>query len=135
ELGFEDHAQRSLGADHDLRQVHGLCGVGEFVQVVATHSAEDFGVTAIDLGGVLGGESQHRIVAGGFERIAGRGFACWDLAEVDEAAVGKSDNLFQHVVEGFAVEHDAGAARVVRHHAADGGAAGGGDIGGESHAE
>ena len=52
-----------------------------------------------------------------------------------DAAIGEEHRLFENVVDGLAVEDAARAARIVGHHAADGGAAGGGDIGREAQAE
>src|SRR5262249_39999405 len=136
ELGFQHYAQGSFGADHDLGQVYGPSLVGEFVQVVAAYAAENFGIAAVDFGGVLGGQAQARVVAGGFERVCfGQAISLPHIAEVGDAAVRQGDDLFQHVVDGLAVQDTASAARVVGHHAADGGAAGCGDIGGESQTE
>ncbi len=47
-------------------------------------------------------------------------------------AVGENHGLFQHMIDGLAVDHAARAGGIVGHHAADGGAAGGGDIGREA---
>ena len=49
-----------------------------------------------------------------------------------DGTIGKDDFLLQHVVDGLAVEDGARAARIVRHHAADGGAAGGRNVGCEA---
>ena len=49
-------------------------------------------------------------------------------------AVGQHHLLLADVIDRLAVEHRARAARVVGHHAADGGAARGRDIGGEAQA-
>jgi hypothetical protein len=52
--------------------------------------------------------------------------------EVRNRSVGQDDALFQDVVDGLAVDDRACAARVVRHHAAKGGAAGRRNIGCET---
>ena len=79
---------------------------------------------------------QHRAVAGGFERIAGGHFAARASRENARSLPSdSSDRLLQHVVDGLAVEHAARAARIVGHHAADGGAAGGRDIRREAQPE
>ena len=132
ELGFEHHAQRALRAHHDLRQIHRLVLIDEFVQVVAAHAAHHFGIAAVDFSGVFARESQHRAVAGGFQRIARRHFTARHFAKVHDAAVGKQHGLLQNVIDGLAVKHAARAAGIVGHHAADGGAAGRGDIGREA---
>ena len=134
QLRFEHDAEGAFRADHHFRQIDGLCGIGELVQVVAADAAQDFRIAAIDFGGVLGGEPRAR---SGNTRL--RVFRPWgsrrvDVAEVRDASIGEHDGLFEHVVDGFSVKHAAGAGGIVGHHAADGGAAGGGDIGGETQA-
>ena len=52
-----------------------------------------------------------------------------------DAAIRKHDVLFEDVVDGLAVDDGAGAARVVGHHAAQRGAAGGREVGREAQAE
>ena len=54
---------------------------------------------------------------------------------MDDAAIGERHYLLEHVVDGLAVEHAARAAGVVGHHAADGGAACGGNVGRKPHAQ
>ncbi len=80
-------------------------------------------------------QAQHLAVAGGLQRRTAcnlrRLIAC-NRSEVGWRAVGEDDVLFEDVVDRLAVEHRAGAARVVGHHAADGGAAGGRDVGREA---
>ena len=52
-----------------------------------------------------------------------RACAAIERPEMRERAVRQHHALLEHVIDGLAVEHRAGAARVVGHHAADGGAA------------
>ena len=56
------------------------------------------------------------------------------LAELDDRAVRENCGLLQHVIDSLAVQNGSSAAGVVGHHAADGGAARGGDIRREAHA-
>ena len=118
DLRFEDHAQRALRAHHDPGQIHGLVLIDKFIQIVAGDAAQNFGIAAVDLSGVFPGESQHRAVAGGFERIARRHFTPRHFAKVHDAAVPKQDSLLQNVIDGLPVKHAARAAGIIGHHAA-----------------
>ena len=51
-----------------------------------------------------------------------------DFAKMNHALIRKKDGLFQHVVDRLAEKYATSAARIVAHHAANGGAAGGGDV-------
>ena len=66
ELGFEHNSEGSLRADYYLGEVHGLGSIGELVQVVAADAPENLRIAAVDLRRVLGGETQHGLVARGF---------------------------------------------------------------------
>ena len=94
-----------------------------------------FGIAEVDLGGVLAGEPQHRAIASGLQRVAGRHFAARNLAEVSHAGIGQRDHRFLNVVDGPAPPHAARAGGVVRDHAAYGGAARGGNVGRKTQAE
>ena len=123
-LGHE--AERALRAHHQPRQVDRRRRIDEGVEVVAADPAQDLGEAAIDLGGV--GLRQRRDVTEGprHDRLAPRGLGqrlAGQRRERRRRSVGQHHLLRADVIDGLAVEHRAGAARVVGHHAADGGAA------------
>ena len=142
ETRFEDEAERALGADDQLRQVERRSGLsvvrrGERVEVVAAHPAQDLRVPPVDLLHVPGGRLADGTVAGALEGVRRAG--CFQLpgrerTQVRDRAVGQRDVQVEHVIDGLAVAHRPRAARVVRDHPADGGAAGRGDVGREPQA-
>ena len=118
---------RSTGADR----------VDEGVEVVAADPAQDLREAAVDLGGV--GLRQRRDVTKGprHDRLAARGLGqrlAGQRRERRRRSVGQHHLLRADVIDGLAVEHRAGAARVVGHHAADGGAARRAHVGREAQA-
>ena len=113
----------------------GRDGIDERVEVVAADAAQHLGKAALDLGGVPHAELGDGAIRARLDAVAGaaRASSCAAIErpEVRERAVGQHHALLEHVIDGLAVEHRPGAARVVGHHAADGGAAGRRHIGSE----
>ena len=61
-------------------------------------------------------------------------FVVGSAAEIAQTNRRTKNLLFEDMIDGFPVNHGSCAAGVVRHHAANGGPAGGGDIGREVQA-
>ena len=136
DLRFQDNRERPLGSDHQLRHVERPIVADELVQVVTAHPAEHLRIAALDLIGTRTRRAAHLAVAHRLERVAGRRrlqLARVERPEPRERPVGQDDVLFEDVIDGLPVEHGTGTGGVVGHHAAHGGAAGGGDIGREPH--
>ncbi len=134
---LDDEAERALRADHQLGQVERLRRIDEFVEVVAAHAAQDLREAPIDLRRALSCYPAHGAIARGLQRLTrgrGRNLRVRQRTEMHDRPVGEDDVLLQHVVDRLAVQDRAGAARVVRHHAADGRAARGRDVGREAQA-
>ena len=140
DLGFDDDAERAFGADHQLRHVErrgavrGAAG-HQRIQVVAADPAQHFRIPALDLLHVLADSAPDLAITGAFQRIARAQFVELvpvERPEMRERSVREHDVLLEHVIDGLSVEHRARAGRVVRHHAADGGAAGRRDVGREA---
>ncbi len=128
--------ERAFGADHDLGEIDRLRGIDELVQVVAADAPQDLRIAAVDFAGMFGGEAAAPC---GSTRL--RAYRPWELrcAAISRKCTmlpsESSDRLLQHVIDGLAVQHAARAAGIVGHHAADGGAAGGGNIRREAQAQ
>ena len=76
-------------------------------------------------------------ITAGLERVAGalpRKLPLGQWSERDDGTVRQDDLLLDDVVDRLSVDHGPGAARVVRHHPAECGAAGGRDVGRETKA-
>src|SRR5262249_53378339 len=85
----------------------------------------------VDFGGAIDGHSANRAIAVGFEPAALARFVELRLVECAkprERAVGEHDVELEDVIDGFAVQDRPGAARIVRDHAAEGGATRRGDV-------
>ena len=110
------------------RQVDRRARIDEGVEVVAADAAQHLGKAALDLGGVPLRQRRNRAIARRLDarRRARARASCLggQRPKCASRAVGQHHVLLAHVIDGLAVEHRAGAARVVGHHAADGGAAG-----------
>ena len=137
QLRFQHDAQRAFGADHHLRQIDGLRGIGEFVEVVAAYAPQNLRIPPVDLvlraprrGAARSGSS-----AASSESPAGTSVTRQSRRNSTMLPSAQQHRLLQHVVDGLAIEHAARAAGIVGHHAADGGAAGGGDIGRKAQPE
>ena len=134
-FGGEHDPERPLRPHHQLGEVERPIGARELVEVVAHDAAQHLRVAALDLVGVRARQLAHGAIAARFEAVARAG-AVESLrrqrSEVHHRSVGEDDVLFEDVVDGLAVIHRAGAARVVGHHAPDRRPAGGRDVGGEA---
>ena len=132
EFRFEDNGQRPSDPTIIFARLNGS-RPGELVEVIASHAPQDFRKPAVDFV-ACSRQPQDSSETLRFERIAGRAFSRGIAPKCATVAVGEHDFLFQHVIDGLAVEHRSRAARVVRYHAADGGAAGGGNVWSETEA-
>ena len=135
--GFDDDGEGAFGADRQLRHVErrgAVCGAArdQRVQVVAADPPQHFRIPDLDLLHMLTHGAPDLAITGTLQRIAGA--ALVELAPVErpemrERSVREHDVLLEHVVDRLAVEHRARPGRVVRHHAADGGATRRRDVG------
>ena len=134
QLRGDDQAERPLRADNQLGEVEGLRAVDELVEVVAADAPQHFREAAVDFAGAVLGDLPHRAVGARLERIARDGGVerrAIERTETRHRAVRQHDVELEDVIDRLAVQDRAGAARVVRDHAADGGAAGRRDVGRE----
>jgi hypothetical protein len=137
DLGRQHDAQRALRAHEQLGQVERPVAAGELVEVVAHDAPQHFGVAALHFIGVRPGQVAYGPVAARLEAVAGaRGVERLggERAEARHGSVRQHDVLLDDVIDRLAVVHRPRPARVVAHHAAYGGAAGGGDVGREPQA-
>jgi hypothetical protein len=131
QLRREYDAEGAFGSDHQAGKVERTAGRAR-VEVVAADTTQHLRKPAIDLVSMRRGQLDDRAITPGLERVADA-FAgelgVRDRREGRLRAVREHDLLLNHVVDRFAVHHGTGATRVVRHHAADGGATGRGHVG------
>ena len=121
-LGRRNRRQGTLGADDHFGQIDGRVG-DELVQVVAAHTAQQFGVAFEHRVPVVLGNLQHAPVDAGFQGAVTQNFLDRRLLhglEQGRAAIGKHDLELEDVVNGLAVQNRARAGRVVADHAANG---------------
>ena len=107
---------RSMGRD----------GIDERIEVVAADAPQHLRKPPLDLGGMPEAELGNLAIGAGLDAIARprpRELLGGQRPEMRERSVGEHDALFEDVIDGLAEQHRAGAARVVGHHAAHGGAA------------
>ena len=121
-------------------RLNGCERIDERVEVVAADAAQHLGKAALDLvAACRSASSADRSVAVRLRASSLRGCLRQRARRRAgrNAATLPSDSttsLLEHVIDGLAVDHRSRAARVVRHHAADRGAAGGRDVGREAQA-
>ena len=132
--GLDHQAERAFRADDQVGEVERACGVGKRVEVVAADPSEDLGIAAVHLGGVFDTQPAHRPIAPPLERVRRADrveLVRRQRPQMDDGAVADRHVEIEYVVDRLAVEHRACPTGVVADHAADGGPAGGGDVGGE----
>ena len=136
DLGFGNHAQGALGADHHAGQVHRAAATGvvqdELVQVVATDPTLDLRVGAVDLVLLLAGDAQDAPVDVALQTgsaQAGLKLCGGKFAEMGAGPIGQDDIQFLDVVQSLAVDDGVGAAGVVADAAAHARPVGGGGVG------
>ena len=132
-LTFADSTTPSVPSEshQQLGQVERPIAAGELVEVVAHDAAQHLRVAPRHLVGVRARQLAHGAIAARLEAVAGAGRVerlGRERAEMRHRSVREHDVLLEHVVDGLAVVDRSGAARVVGHHAAQRGAAGGGDV-------
>ena len=136
DLRLEHDAERAFRSDHQLRQIERPVGADELVEVVAANTAQHFGKPAIDLTGVLPREAPDHCDSSPLQdpprRTSPRPPSCERSLKRATEPSDEHHLLLEHVIDRLAVEHRARTARIVGHHAADRGAAGGRDVGCES---
>ena len=119
-------------------RLNGLAGVDELVEVVAADAPQDFRESGDRSRPCTRRRAAHRPIARRFERDAGTcrvSSSGWSSGRKCATEPSASTTFqLEDVIDRLAVEDRPRAARVVRDHAADGGAAGGGDVGREAEA-
>ena len=131
QLRLEDDAERALGPDHQLGHVERRGAVraarrDQRIQVVAANPAKHFRIAAVDLFDVLSHQAPHLAITGAFQRIARAQFVDlvrFQRSKVRQRSIRQDDVLFEDVIDSLPVQHRSRTSRIVRHHAADGGAA------------
>ena len=137
QLGFGDEAERALRPAQDGVEVEAALRVADVGEVVAGEAAVELGEALGDQRRVLPLDAVHQLMDGADPVGAGlhlsqRLLVQW--ARGPDRAVEEHGGEREHVVACLAVEAGALAARVRVDHAADGGAVGGGELGGEEQA-
>ena len=133
--GFDHEAQGAFGADDDAGEIHGLRGIDEGVEVVAADASQELGEATVDLARVRLGQRGNRPVRVTLDAacVAGDGqIGRAQRTEMRHTGIGQHHVQIADVIDGLAVDDRAGAARVVRDHPADGGAAGRRHVGREA---
>ena len=129
ELDRRREGERAFRSDQDMRQIEIVAARHQGVEIIAADPPLDLGEPGLDLAGLRGRERQQI----GRERPQRRGRRnirqiARDRPEMRPAAVGQHRIDRLHVLARIAVAQRAGAAGIVAHHAADGGARGGRDV-------
>ena len=129
QLDLGGEGERALGADENMREIEIVAAGNQRVEIVAADPALHFGKVLFDLVG-LARRQREQIARERNERRLSR--------QVGEIARGRTEMRArpvrqhridrEHVLAGVAVAQRARAAGIVAHHAADGGARGGGDV-------
>ena len=138
DLRLDDEAERAFGAHQHPREVDGAVRMHELVEVVATDAAQDFREPAFDLGRVAPAKFRYDSIRAGLDAIASSclvQLGSGQGPQVSELSIRQHHPLLADVIDRLAVEHGAGSARVVSHHAANRGAAGRRHIGREAKVE
>ncbi len=137
DLGGNHQAQRPFRPDDQLRQVEGRRRIRELVEVVAADPSQHFWKAAIDLVPAAGCDAANGAVTARLEGVTGRSgrqLRRIERPKVDRGTVREHDSQLEDVIDGLAVKHRPRAARVVGNHAAERGAAGGGNVRGKAQA-
>ena len=124
--GLDDEAERAFGADDDAGQIDGTRRIDECIEVVAADAAQHLRKAPVDFRRMADGELGNAAVGARFDAVAllrARQLPGIERAEMRQRSVRQHHALLEHVIDGLAVQHRAGAARVVGHHPAHRGAA------------
>jgi len=129
ELDLGREGERALRPDQDVRQVEIVAARHQRVEVIAADPPLDLREPGLDLLRLRGREPEQALRQG-MQRRGHRdiGQVARDRPEMGPAAVGQNRIDRLHVLARVAVAERAGAAGIVAHHAADGGARSGRDV-------